>query len=124
MKEFIKENWFKLAIIVILLFVGFIIYQALVVVPQNKEREATLKINAQKQLQLDKLNQCFSEAKIKYAESIEYWNKFSESTCVDGKAGGGSQMNRCLDSVLLEYTKAKKVEDDSRSECLKIYPQN
>ena len=55
-------------------------------------------------------------------DSIEYWKSFQEKTCVDGSAGGGPQMNRCLDMVLAEFNKAKDQEEKDRAECLRICP--
>ncbi len=123
MKKFIKQNWFKLSLVAVLVLISLIFYKALILVPQNKESETLLQSKIDKQVQLDKLNTCFDEANTRYVESVKYWTDWQNNTCVDGKEGGGSQMNRCLGMVIDEINKEKVKEKNDREECIKIYPQ-
>lgn len=60
MKKFIQKNWFKLSLIVLLLFVGIVIYQSLVTDKRSeeyKEWEQELIISSQKIESPENLNQ-------------------------------------------------------------------
>lgn len=122
--KFLKENWFKISLLIIGLIISTILYQALVIVPNQKieSEEKNNLLLQQKDIQKQNmLDACFLEAENKKIDSIKYWNNFKEKTCIEGEVGGGSQMSRCLDIVLTEDKKAEKQEKDNREECIKIY---
>lgn len=129
--NWIKENWFKFSLIIGLFFIGGVLYQALIIVPINKQNEirtnkqlSIIEEQKQKQQKIDSLNQCFSEAELKKSDSIKYWSDVNDKTCVESKLGTGTLMNRCLDAMIVEMNKAKTQEEKDRAECLRIYPQN
>lgn len=131
--NFIIHNWFKLAVLLVLLFVAWVTYQATVVIPRHRESEAVL--NKQllteekqrlKQEQIDNLALCFAEAERKKNDSILYWDAYMKKTCVGNSntLSGDRERRDCLKGGVQEEDKAIGEEKQDRAECIKIYPQN
>ena len=132
--NFIIHNWFKLAVLLVLLFVAWVTYQATVVIPRHRESEAVL--NKQllteekqrlKQEQIDNLALCFAEAERKKNDSILYWDAYMKKTCVRNSNTNVEELKLirdCLKGGVSEEDKAIVEEKQDRAECIKIYPQN
>lgn len=130
MKTFFEENWFKFGIIIGLFFIGWVMFQSLVVLPREKEERiltekqlAIQQTETLKQAQQNNLNECLYEAEQKKNSSVEYWNDYSIKTC-DVPGLSISSQNYCLDGVLKSMNEAKVEERKDRDECYKKYPQN
>jgi hypothetical protein len=116
--NWIKENWFKLGILLILLFIAWTFYYKLVVLPgieSNREQaQATLKELKEKSERESieaSRNRCLSAADIDYSLN---WNSACKSL---GKK----------EDCTLPTLNANNINDfrqSSRDECYKKYPVN
>ena len=114
----LKESWFKIGVLIILSLLSWSYFKS----TQIKQDEVSAKKLAIEENEVA-LNQCFTIAEDKMINSANYWKDWQNETCVDGAAGGGSSINKCLDAVISELNKAKVQEESDRAECLRIYPQ-
>ncbi|MCX6721791.1 MAG: hypothetical protein NTY04_01170 [Candidatus Staskawiczbacteria bacterium] len=124
MNEFIKQNWFKIIIALVLIIVAVSISYYFVVIPQKEQaiaqqqkQEADYRASQQKIL----LDDCLSQAENKKNTTIIYWGNFKDKNCTPDLSA--SLMNHCLDNVLREFDKADSQEVQDRNDCYKQHPQ-
>jgi|SRR3989338_2897947 len=118
--EFLKNNWFKLCIVIASFIVAISLYQSLVVIPREearrKEAKESLKAIEDKFEKEDaqrQLNLCLSAADIDYGIN---WNSQCKTFGVNHKGE---------DCTLPKYN-ADTIEgwkSDARNECFRKYPQ-
>ena len=88
MKSFLKENWFKLSIVLVLVPVVYAVYFSLVVAPQKR---ALQEENIKKERK-DSISSCITEAETAYSDS---WYHECKSS--------GILSNKCIDIQELSF---------------------
>lgn len=118
MKKWLKENWFKIGLIVVGLGAVFALYQALVSIPREKmERQAAeqrterFAEDTQRTLMRTSLNMCLDSAEI---SKSSWW----ESECI--------RLRGTEECALPEFNvdMITKAYENDKDDCFKKYPIN
>ena len=124
MKKFIFDNWFKLAVLAVLFFIAWVIYQAAVVIPRERQNEINtnkqLLINEEQRLKLersDNLTFCLEQADEKEKSDIRWYINYYEEKY--GKNWGNNDVSTM--AFNLSTKDIKTATKQSKDECYKRY---
>lgn len=112
--NWIKENWFKLSIVLAGFVIAYAFYQNLVIIPRDKEsarsfREIQEKLD--KDAQASRLDACLVDAEIAYSEN---WENLCKRWGIDNKD----------ENCSLPRTHADRAEEwkkEAKEDCYKKY---
>lgn len=123
METFLKENWFKFGVLLALIFIGWVGYQALVVQPQEvraekQMEEASKTVDAVQKAAQEAQDAAIKERKLQICLSAadENYQANFESYCIS--EGRGSNCNS-IKAVNVDRVEA--IEKDEKDTCFRFY---
>ena len=122
----IKENWFRVGLLFVLVLFGWIIYQATVIRPQEENKESNLEkqtiIGEEQKREREKisnLNQCLGQADEKQKSDVAWYLNYYEEKF--GKNWTNDDVNSMAFNMAVKDIKTETQQQ--KTECYKRYPQ-